>query len=215
MPKYRGPNISVEFEDFPHLKPRLLPTQNKKWFFQRFLGARARRDLELTRDWRVKVGATPSSRPLRKFQGTIIIPGGTTDTYDGASVPLPWTVTFLSLGTLRPLGILLTASIVHDYAFRHGALPYDQQNGTPAMKAFRRHDIDLLFREMIRTVNKTPFLAYTAWFAVRIGWLRVKYNGQPRTGKAPVVHLTVLAVLLAVSVLLVVAAGDAVWAAWS
>ena len=166
---YPGPVISVSFRHFPQLRPRLLSTHTP-WFFQRFLGARARRKFELAEDWNViiRVAGHPQ---LNGFAGTIIIPKSTPtqpDVYDGASVPLPWTVTFLSLGTLRPLGILLIASIVHDYAFQHGKLEY-LQNGTRVPRPFHRHDIDLLFREMIRTVNKTPFLAYVAWFAVRIG----------------------------------------------
>ena len=191
MHSYTGP-ISVSFSHFPQLCPRLLPTRTP-WFFQRFLGARARREFALADDWTVTIQVNGHPQ-LNGFAGTIIIPEGAST--DGASVPLPWTVTFLSLGTLRPLGILLIASIVHDYAFQHGTLQY-LQNGTRVPKPFCRHEIDLLFREMIRTINKTPFLAYVAWFAVRIGWLGVKYNGRRLTGKPPTGPLTALVALLA------------------
>ena len=196
---YSGPVISVSFADFPHLQPLLLAT-HKAWFFQRFWGARSRRRFALVRDWVVQIDVpTTRDQQLQQFAGTIVIPGSTRtngDTYDGASVPLPWIVTALTLGTLRPLGILLIASIVHDYAFRHGKLNYIQ-NGTRVTRCFQRHDVDQLFREIIKTVNKTPFLAYVAWFAVRIGWLGVKYNGARRTGNAPVGHLVVLGLLMA------------------
>lgn len=203
MHSYSGPAISVSFRHFPQLRPQLLPTHTR-WFFQRFLGARARRKFALAEDWIVTIEA--AGHPLSRFAGTLLIPQSTPTqpaVYDGASVPLPWTVTFLSLGTLRPLGILLIASIVHDYAFQHGQLIY-LRNGARAPTPVCRHDIDLLFREMIRAINKTPFLAYVAWFAVRIGWLGVKYNGSPRTGKPPLGHFIVLVAVLAAMCLLLV-----------
>ena len=123
MPTYNGPVISVTFTTLPNLKPRLLPTRNR-WLLSRFLGARARRDFEIAADWVIEITSQGIPSPLAPLCGVIVIPASTIATYDGASVPLPWTVTFLSLGTLRPLGVLLTASIVHDYAFRYGGLVY-------------------------------------------------------------------------------------------
>ncbi len=36
--------------------------------------------------------------------------------FDGASVPRPWLVTAVGGGILRPLGVMLIASIIHDFA---------------------------------------------------------------------------------------------------
>lgn len=41
---------------------------------------------------------------------------------DGASVPAHLVVALLSLGLLRPMGILLTASVVYDFIFKCGYL---------------------------------------------------------------------------------------------
>jgi hypothetical protein len=64
--------------------------------------------------------------------GEIIIPQkveGHLFELDGASIPLPWLVSLLTIGILRPLGVLLIASIVHDFAFRHGDRWVRKRNG--------------------------------------------------------------------------------------
>ena len=170
---------SVEFCQWPLLRPLRLVT--KTW-----RDACKRRGWELADDWCVKVVDT--KRAI--LAGSIVIPKGTV--VDGASVPLPWLVSFLTFGILRPNGILLIPSIVHDYAYRHGCLPY---RGVGNVK-ISRDDADWLFREMIDGINHTWFWAYAAWLAVRVGWFKVQYNDAPRGGKAPIAELVFVVLAL-------------------
>ena len=91
---------------------------------------------------------------------------------------------------------MLTASILHDYAFSKGHLPFQQPNGAIKQTPVERHDADLLFRAMISAVNGMPIWAFWAWSAVRLGWLFVKYHNRRWAGKPPIGHLLGLVALL-------------------
>ncbi|WP_200233725.1 DUF1353 domain-containing protein [Thiohalocapsa halophila] len=116
--------------------------------------------------------------------------------YREGSAPRP----DFTLGILRPLGVMLTASIVHDFAYKFGYLPKD--DGTKV--EVERHVADLLFRDILESVNRIPLLGFIAWFAVRLGWPVVKYNGKPGGGKKP--YGAYLVLLVALAVLLTAAA---------
>ena len=192
--EYSG-SIKVKFGSLPGLKPILLKTQFDN-FFKRFQGASKRRYFHLEQDWNIIVNDINYDQNLN---GTIIVPvtyKNVKTRIDGASVPLPWVVSFLSFGILRPLGILLTASIVHDFAFEHGALLYRDADGTKKLQPVERDVADRLFRDMISTVNKMPVAAFIAWVVVRLGWFVVKYNGQPRGGTFPYLPLVISLVAL-------------------
>jgi len=70
---------------------------------------------------------------------------------------------------LRPLGILLSASVVHDFAFQFGYLPI-VKNGKCKNVPLQRHDADELFRLITQTLNGSNFWSRLAWHAVRLGW---------------------------------------------
>ena len=187
--------IDVSFARLPALEPLILKTEDRGRL-QRFVNASRRRQFRLTRDWELTVGRTGLG-----LDGTLVVPvehAGETTILDGASVPLPWVVSYLTFGLLRPLGILLTASIVHDFAFRHGFVLRRAEDGSLVPRPLERHDADTLFRQIIESVNRSRVTSRIAWHAVRVGWLAVPYAGRRWTGRVPVRSL--LAALAALSV---------------
>ena len=188
----------IKFCQWPLLRPLKLTTGKLC-----LLDACKRRLWKLADDWCVVLCDTNrvSSCDGSPLDGEIVIPKGTI--IDGASVPLPWLVSFLTFGILRPTGILLIPSIVHDYAYDHGCLRYRNEDGTETCREISRDDADWLFRVMIRGINHTRVWACVAWLAVRIGWLFcVKYNDKPRGGKPP--YGVLVGVLVALPVLVAV-----------
>jgi len=171
---------------FPSINLMPIIKKNSNWL-QRIAQATRRRFFTLEKDWHIELNRITYKPELN---GIIIIPTrmeGKTIIFDGASVPLPWLVSFLSVGILRPLGVMLTASIVHDFAFKFGYLLIASEEGAEPKKVpVERHDIDHLFRDIICTVNQVAGVSWIAWFFVRLGWLlRVKYNGKVRGGDCP------------------------------
>ncbi len=199
-------SISVKFDELPNLRPLLLKTQFES-FLDRFKGASARRYFSLEQEWAVSIDNVKYNQNLN---GTIIVPETTKDNglrFDGASVPLPWLVSFLSFGILRPLGIMLTASLVHDFAFVHGGLSYRDSNDKENFQPLERDEADLLFKDMISTVNKMPIAAFVAWVFVRLGWFFVKYNGKRFGGKAPLLPSALFIVVLFILTTLILSIG--------
>jgi hypothetical protein len=195
----------VAFDELPALVPKLLNTQFDCWF-DRWRGAADLRRFMLHEDWRVEIQVNPSNFDHTDLSGTYIIPV----TYrqqatilDGASVPMPWLVSFLSFGLLRPVGVMLTASIVHDFAFQHGVL---QPEGTQDPVTIPRHLADRLFGRMIATVNRLPVVGVVGWLAVRLGWIWVPYAGKRWGRPVPWLAFAVLALVLASLVTAFVAA---------
>jgi hypothetical protein len=181
MERYEG-TITVEFEDIPPVRLQTIIPKPELNLLERLALATKRRLFTLRHDWLLKVDNVSYDERL---SGTIKIPAldatGKEIPFDGASVPLPWLVSLLTIGILRPLGVMLTASVVHDYAYMYGHI--QKEDGT--VVKVERHIADQLFKDIIATVNKLPSVGYIAWFFVRIGWLFVKYNNKPRGGKAP------------------------------
>ena len=207
--EYKG-EITLRLSELPSLKPRVLPTRSRsRW--RRFIEAGQRRTFTLSKSFRIEVegDALPSG-----LEGCIVIPtvgnpmpeehdqaptvkvDGTAQSgnaevaiepnvFDGASIPFPWLVSYLSFGVLRPLGILLSASVVHDYAFQFGYLPVIR-NGKCRRVPVQRHDADELFRLITQTLNGSNFFSRLAWHAVRLGWWGIKYAGRRFTGKPPI-----------------------------
>ena len=103
----------------------------------------------------------------------------------------------LTFGILRPLGVMLTASVVHDFAFEYGVLVIRDASGTDTPQPVERDVADLLFRDIISTVNRMPITAYVAWIFVRLGWFGIKYNGQPRGGAFPLIPVAIALAVLA------------------
>ncbi len=181
MTIYKG-TIEVEFESLPGLIAQLLDTSSNNPF-ERFYAASKRRNFHLDKDWNIRIGNADES-----LNENIVVPvsyNGKVTVLDGASVPLPWLVSFASLGVLRPLGVMLTASVVHDFAYEHGGLLYKKEDGTTEFREIRRDLADDLFRNIIATVNNLPLTSKIAWLAVRLGYFGVKYAGQVKGGEFP------------------------------
>jgi len=204
--------FEVEFQRFPVLVPRRMDTQFKSRFL-RWRGAAALRTFTLQQPWTVELQVDPAEFDDCDLSGTIVIPvchEGEPTILDGASVPLAWLVSFLSFGLLRPVGVMLTASIVHDFAFQHGVLPYRREGfPNPVPVEIERHHADLLFGRMITEVNAMPLVGSVGWLAVRLGWLWVPYgpDRRRRNGPPPWRALAVLVAVLAGVVLLALVAG--------
>lgn len=197
MPNNYSGSIQVQFNQLPSVIPQLLKTQFSS-VVERFKGAIKRRWFHLESDWSITVNGFQYDPNLN---GTIIIP----ETYqnvktriDGASVPLPSVVSFLTFGILRFLGVMLTASVVHDFVFKYGVLVIRDASGTDTPQPVARDVADLLFRDIISTVNRMPITAYVAWIFVRLGWwFGIKYNGQPRGDAFPLIPVAIALVVLA------------------
>jgi hypothetical protein len=190
---------SFFFNELPQLQPHIIKTKGLSWG-QRFCNAQKPRAYTIINDWQLRVSGVSEA-----LDGTILIPKGTV--IDGASIPFPWFIAFITFGILRPSGILLTASIPHDFAFIHGELHYVSDNtnapnksGKGEVRKVQRHQADKLFYHIVNNVNHAPVIASISWLAVRLGWYWVKYNGKKRGGKFPI--LVTLLVTLSASIFL-------------
>lgn len=196
--------FQVTFMALPALVPLRMDT-NYDSGFKRWRGAAARRTFNLREPWTFELVVDPSDFDGSDLSGTIVIPAsyaGQETILDGASVPMPWLVSFLSFGLLRPVGVMLTAAIVHDFAFQHTVLLRVRGGGQePEVVRIQRHHADLLFGRMITVVNQMPLVGFVGWLAVRLGWLWVPYGthrwGAPFPWVALAVLLPVLAAALA------------------
>ena len=125
--------------------------------------ATVRRFFYLTEDWSLEL----RSARFPKHSGTIVVPketGGERFEFDGASVPAPWLVSLITVGVLRPLGVLLVASLVHDYAFRYGVLKVSKGDEPPEDVSIERHDADVFFRATVKVVNGARSVGRFAWY---------------------------------------------------
>lgn len=201
--KYESKQMEVEFV-MPSIQLMSVRQHKPCSWISRLLESTRTRIFTLQEEWNLKVKRIDFKPEL---SGTIVIPkkevieGKERDvTFDGASIPIPWVLSFLTLGIMRPLGVLLTASIVHDYAFKFGHLKVVKEGSTKIQEVpLERHETDRLFRELILSINKLPFVAWFAWSGVRLGWLfLVKYNGKLFGDKAPFQVLVALIVILTI-----------------
>lgn len=185
---YDGP-LQISLAQIPAVRLRSIELPPNAGPLQKFTVATQKRQFTLAEDWKISIDGIDCPGDLN---GVITIPargpGGKEHRFDGASVPLPWLISFLSIGALRPLGVMLIPSLVHDYAFMYGELlvaPTPEEEAQPV--PLQRHEADNLFYGMIRTFNGDPITAWLAYLAVRLGWiLRVKYNGRLRGGRFPI-----------------------------
>ncbi|VAW87289.1 hypothetical protein MNBD_GAMMA16-83 [hydrothermal vent metagenome] len=194
--KYYGV-IDVEFDVLPTLVPQTLTTKESNPL-ERFYEATKRREFQLVKDWSISIN---NAKYAEDLNGEIIIPqkyNNIETLVDGASVPLPWLVNFASLGILCPLGVILTGSVVHDFAYEHGGLLYKKPDGTTEFREIRRDIADDLFRDIIATVNQLPVTSKIAWLAVRLGYFGVNYNKKTQGGEFPSVALVAAAAILIV-----------------
>ena len=215
---YEG-TIDVSIARMPKISLTSIEFQPSANWLQRLAIATRKRHFTLAEDWQVAFCRIKSTDRLNGF---VTIPREYQNEeleYDGASVPLPWLISFLSIGTLRPLGVMLIPSIVHDFAFQFGVLLVaETPDATPEPIKIERHEADDLFYDMIRTLNGDILTATLAHLAVRLGWPFVRYSGKLRGGKPPIAaYLAVIFVLIlaaAVSGVLIVSLGWVEAIAW-
>lgn len=198
MENYDG-TIDVEFEGMPSIRLESFKTIDDAGMLERLAIATRRRRFSLFEDWTIELGDIDYCDELN---GVVEIPARDSNKksiiFDGASIPMPWLVSLLTVGILRPLGVMLMGSIVHDYAYQFGTLRISKGHEDFKEVTISRHRADRLFRDIVGTVNRLPFVGYVAWFFVRIGWAWVKYDGKRFGGKAPIVEYVVLLMILAV-----------------
>lgn len=170
MPRYIDPNNKdciFEFASLPKMKANMLPT-NAKCCFARLRQLSKRRIYTITQDWKLELKNYELVCIPENQRNNFIITVPKGFRFDGASVP--WPVNVLSLGVLRPMGILFTASIIHDYAYRNGAVWIETtERDEPTQCEISRKEADRLFKDTIRIVNNAPVIAWLAWLGVRIG----------------------------------------------
>lgn len=190
--------ISVQFNRLPPIKLVSVIMEDGASVIDRLAETTRKRFFTLEEDWHLTISRLTGDKA--RLNGTIVVPELHNDekiVFDGASVPFPWLVSFLSIGILRPLGVMLTASLVHDFAFKYGYLLILQGDSeTPKKVSIERHEADALFRDIITCVSNIRSIGWIAWLAVRIGWLGVKYNGRRFGGQPPYGILTILGVIL-------------------
>ncbi|MEJ2619370.1 MAG: DUF1353 domain-containing protein [Candidatus Thiodiazotropha sp.] len=196
---YKG-SISVKFTGLPSIKLVSVILKDGARWYEKLAEATRRRFFTLEKEWRIELDRVSYAKEIN---GTVIIPKSVQNkpiVFDGASVPMPWLVSFLSIGILRPLGIMLTASIVHDFAYKFGyLLVLKKGKEKPTTIPVQRHTVDRLFRDIISTVNGIGIIAWIAWYFVRIGWIvGIKYDRQYFGGEKPtgVVFFSIILVSL-------------------
>ena len=172
--------LRLTVDKLPLLEPILLSTRCMRRG-ERIRSARQRRSFNLVEDWTVKVSCWRGG----DLTGELVVPReyeGRLQEFDGASVPCPWLVTAVSGGILRPFGVILIASIIHDFAFAYGFLLF-RENGKLEKREIGRRDADQLFHDIIATVKEMPVVAWIGYAAVRAGWfVGVKYVEKRRVG---------------------------------
>tara|TARA_Y100000310_G_C20452324_1_gene701384 strand:+ start:94 stop:648 length:555 start_codon:yes stop_codon:yes gene_type:complete len=167
------------FKRLPVMSMKLLKTDSKCWVI-RIIQMAKPRTYVLEKDWTfsVKNYRLESNQQLTRDKFTILLPKHFV--FDGASIPFPWLLACLSFGILRPMGILLTASIIHDFSFRYGYLKTVSDN-EEVVRTITRSEADRLFRDIVNVVNDAPIAAYVAWLGVRLGaLLGIKYGVSPK-----------------------------------
>lgn len=184
MEIYKG-KIHVKFNELPSIELKTIKPTGSAAFLRRIALASKRRIFYLKRDWEVELDKITYKPELN---GTIHVPSTINDErleFDGATIPFPWLVSLITIGVLRPLGVMLIGSIIHDFAFKHGYLLVSSDNQPPKRIPIERHIADALLRDLIATFNKMPRIAFIGWLFVRFGWLFVKYNNRRFGGRRP------------------------------
>lgn len=140
------PDINFKYDDMPVMRPIRIPTADvgfwgalRIWLFER-------RRWELTEDFYFYIDGV-------KY----IIPKGFD--FDGASIPK-----FLN-AWLSPVGVLLIASIIHDWLYKNTYLAVEDGSDVHFLE---RDQCDKLFREINISVNGFTVLNYTCWIALKL-----------------------------------------------
>lgn len=202
MEKYEG-RLSVKFDEMPLISLKSVIPNKSDSFLKRLSLASKRRFFSLQQNWEVELDKVDYQPELNGKLTVPIAVDGKPLIFDGASIPLPWLVSLITIGILRPMGVMLTASIIHDFVYRHGYLLVSKNGQAQVKVMVERHVADLLLRDIIATINRMPRVGYIGWFFVRIGWVFVKYNNRHFGGSPPIKELVIFLVIFSLIVFLV------------
>jgi len=195
-------SINVSLKQ-PSLTVHPLKTGPLKGFFEKIANSSKRRHYSLNEDWEVELSNISYSPELN---GLIKIPKLKNNKplkLDGASTPIAWLASFMSLGIVRPMGIMFNASIIHDYCYHYGGLDVSNNQGEDyKFVEVNRETADRLFRDIISSIHDMPRAAWLCWFLVKIGWIiGVKYHYTRWEKPIPkrtisIVMLTIISLIL-------------------
>ncbi len=184
------------FDHAPALKVECMSLSTSHSSTRKIKAACQRRMYSLLEDWTVDVNAYSTD----KLNGQILIPAvhqGVKQIFDGASVPIPWLFSAVTFGIARPMGVMLTASIIHDFAYDHGYLLVKKQDEEVYTETYlERHEADALFRDLMIDVTHMPKTSYLGWMVLRMGWFCVDYAGKKRGGVKPYFEILPLITLV-------------------
>jgi len=194
--KFNG-SIDLRFDGMPAIRLESYKPEPNASTWQRLAMATRRRRFSLRDDWEIELKDIDYAEELN---GIVRIPAKNKNhqsiVFDGASIPFPWLVSLITIGVLRPLGVMLVGSIVHDFTYQHGVLQVSKDGKEFREVPVPRHISDRLLSDIVGTVNKVSAVGYIAWFAVRIGWIGVRYNKKRFGGKPPLGAYGILFALL-------------------
>ena len=147
--------IGFKYEEMPHLQPLKIETAGKGFWSAIWMWLMGVRHWEVVKDWHYSIEGE-----------NYVIPAGFQ--FDGASVPK-----FLA-AWLSPVGVLLMAGLVHDYAYKYATLL--KTDGT-TMGTINQKRADQIFRDINISVNDFYLMNYLAYWSLRLGGF-VAWNGH-------------------------------------
>ena len=153
------PPICFECKKMPLVRPVPIKTKGLPYWKAMWVWLSASRQWRLEDNWYFSING----------QGYVIPMGFY---FDGINFPPPINTWFL------PTGIMLTGSIVHDYAYKHHYLL--KANHTHD-KILTRKECDVLFRHINTCVNGMRMLNYAGYLLIRLWGLMSWKSGTKRT----------------------------------
>lgn len=156
--KYQ-PKRTFSYKEMPVMQPIRIPTKGETYWHAIWIWLTVTRSWTLVKDFYFELDSVD-----------YVIPAGTI--VDGASIPRMFWV------WLNPVGLLLIASIVHDYGYEHHELKLAHTDDSLTNQ--KRKWFDQTFRDINIIVNGFVTLNYLAYYAVRLGgwvpWSKYKKN---------------------------------------
>lgn len=138
--------MKLKYEKMPMMSPIGMSTKDRGFFGAVWLWLITTRKWEIKEDWVYELDET-------KYR----IPKGFV--FDGASVPKYFR------SWLSPMGVLLMAGLIHDYAYKHAGLLMDTGDKSPLDQL----GADVIFREVAIADNGFKVINYIAYYALRLG----------------------------------------------